>query len=88
VVDLSDVPHLGVTTSLAVEGVIREALHHGCRVYLAGTQEQPRKRFENLGLAKVLPPENWIESRADALKRAVSERAGQHPGRPQPAPSA
>jgi SulP family sulfate permease len=77
VVDLSDVPHIGVTTSLAVEGVVREALGHGCRVYLAGLQEQPRKRFENLGLSKVIPAEHWIAKRADALKRAVSERAGQ-----------
>ncbi|MBK5930814.1 SulP family inorganic anion transporter [Halochromatium salexigens] len=77
VVDMTDVPHLGVTTSLAVEEVLRAALAHGCRVYLSGLHEQPRKRLKNLGLAKVIPLENWIDARSDALKRAISERAGQ-----------
>ena len=79
VIDLTEVPHIGVTTSLAVEGVIREAVAHGCRVYLAGIHDQPRKRFESLGIGRVIPAENWIENRSAALKRAVSERAGQLP---------
>ena len=77
VIDLTDVPHLGVTTSLALESTIHEALAHGCRVYLAGLNEQPRKRFESLDIHKAVPAENWIEKRVDALKRAVADRAGQ-----------
>lgn len=76
VIDLTEVPHIGVTTSLAVETVIREAVEHGCRVYLAGIHDQPRNRFENLGLDRVVPAENWIDNRSAALKQAVSERAG------------
>jgi len=79
VVDLTDVPHVGVTTSLALETTIREALERGCRVYLSGLNEQARRRFESLGLLQVLPQENWIAKRSDALQRAVSERAGQQP---------
>jgi len=77
VVDLTDVPHIGVTTSLAVEGAIRECVQHGCRVYLAGLKDQPRKRFESLGLSDAVPKENWIAARSEALQRAISERAGQ-----------
>jgi SulP family sulfate permease len=77
VVDLTDVPHLGVTTSLAIEGAVRDAVGHGCRVYFAGLQAQPRKRLLNLHLDRVVPIDNWIEARSDALKRAVAERAGQ-----------
>ncbi len=77
IVDLTEVPHIGVTTSLAVETVVREAVAHGCRVYFAGIHDQPRKRFENLGLDRVVPGDNWIDTRSAALKRAVSERAGQ-----------
>ncbi len=77
IIDLTDVPHIGVTTSLAVEGVIREAVAHGCRVYLSGLSEQPRKRLQNLGLREVIPASGWIGARAEALQRAVSERAGQ-----------
>ncbi len=75
IVDLTEVPHIGVTTSLAVETVVREAVTHGCRVYFAGIHEQPRKRLGNLGLARIIPAENWIETRSVALKQAVSERA-------------
>jgi SulP family sulfate permease len=77
VVDLTDVPHLGVTTSLAIEGAVRDAVGHGCRVYFAGLQAQPRKRLQSLDMEKVVPPENWVSARVDALKRAVAERAGQ-----------
>jgi len=77
VIDLTDVPHLGVTTSLALESTIHEATAHGCRVYLAGINEQPRKRLESLDVQKVVPAENWIVKRVDALKRAVADRAGQ-----------
>jgi SulP family sulfate permease len=77
VVDLTEVPHLGVTTSLALEGAVRDAVAHGCRVYFAGLQPQPRKRLLNLRLERVVPTANWIDTRPDALKRAVAERAGQ-----------
>jgi SulP family sulfate permease len=77
IVDLTDVPHIGVTTSLAVESTVREAAARGCRVYLSGLNDQARKRFESLGLRDVVPADNWISRRADALQRAVSERAGQ-----------
>lgn len=77
VIDMTDVPHIGVTTSLAVEQTIREAVARGCRVYLSGLREQARKRLRNLGLDRVVPAGNWVPARADALKRAVAERAGQ-----------
>jgi SulP family sulfate permease len=76
IVDLTNVPHLGVSASLALETTIREAVQRGCRVYLAGLHEQPRKRIERLGIADLVPPSSWIAKRVDALKRAVAERAG------------
>jgi SulP family sulfate permease len=77
VIDLTGVPHLGVTTSLALEQLVREAAGHGCRVYFGGLKEQPRKRLKILGLEQLVPAERWVGARADALKRAVAERAGQ-----------
>jgi SulP family sulfate permease len=76
VVDLTNVPHLGVTAALAVESIIHEAAQQGCRVYLAGLNPQTKKRFESLDIGAVVPAENWIAERVDALKRAVSDRAG------------
>jgi SulP family sulfate permease len=77
VVDFTNVPHLGVSASLALETAIRDAVQRGCRVYLAGLQEQPRKRFLRLGIADLVAESSWVSERADALKRAVAERAGQ-----------
>lgn len=71
VVDLAQVPHLGVTTSLALEGIVRESAQRGCPVYLAGLQDQPRERCERLGLANLVPAERWTRSRADALRRVA-----------------
>ncbi|TVQ92114.1 MAG: SulP family inorganic anion transporter [Chromatiaceae bacterium] len=77
VIDMTEVPHLGVTTSLAIEVTVREAVERGCRVYLAGLNEQTRKRLLSLRLERLVARENWLPTRYDALKRAVSERAGQ-----------
>jgi SulP family sulfate permease len=79
VVDLTEVPHLGVSASLALESTIRDTLQRGCPVYMAGVAEQPRKRFESLGVTGLVPPENWIPKRLDALQRAVADRAGLSP---------
>jgi SulP family sulfate permease len=77
ILDLTDVPHIGVTSALAIETTVMEAAHHGCRVYFAGVQPATRKRFESLGLRKLVPERNWIPSRSDALKTAIADRAGQ-----------
>jgi len=76
VVDLTEVPHLGVTAALAVESIIREAAGQGCRVYLAGLNPQTTKRIGSLDIGDLVPAENWIARRVDALKRAVSDRVG------------
>lgn len=76
IVDLTNVPHLGVSASLALERTIRDAVARNCRVYLAGLQEQPRQRLERLDIGALVPSQNWISNRRDALKQAVAERAG------------
>ncbi len=70
VIDLEEVSHLGVSTALALERIIRDAVHRDCPVYLAGLQSQPRQRFERLGLAELLPKSRWLDERAEALRQA------------------
>jgi len=77
IIDLTAVPHLGVTTSLAIETVIRHASEQGIEVYLTGLNAQARKRLHSLEIDRIIPPERWILHRAAALKRAVADRAGQ-----------
>ena len=72
IVDLSDVPHLGVTSSLAIENAIKEAYEKGRQVFIVGAQGQTEKRLKNLGVLKMLPPNNILMDRREALEQAVA----------------
>lgn len=79
VIDLTDVPYMGVTTSLALEAVVRDAVRRGAPVYLVGLQEQPKKRFERLGIDELLERSRWLDDRCEALSYAgasVANAAG------------
>ena len=70
VIDLQAVPHLGVTTAVALESVIREALGNGAQVIMAGVQSQPRSRLAKMGLEEMLPDDAWVSTRNQALLQA------------------
>lgn len=71
ILDLGDVPHLGVTSSLAVENVLQEAVEKQRHVFLVGATGQTKRRLEKLGMMEIIPPENLLMDRTDALRRAV-----------------
>jgi SulP family sulfate permease len=73
VVDLQDVPMLGVTSSLAIENAILDALDKGSSAYLVGATGQTARRLKKLGLAERLPEDRWLSSREMALEKAVAE---------------
>ncbi|MGK7891494.1 MAG: SulP family inorganic anion transporter, partial [Leptolyngbyaceae cyanobacterium] len=56
--DLSDVPHLGVTASLALENAIEEAVEEGRTVFIVGAAGQTRRRLNALKLFKIIPPDH------------------------------
>jgi SulP family sulfate permease len=72
VLDLSDVPMMGVTASLSVENAIREACEKGRQVIIVGATGKIKKRLENLGVLKLLPPDHLMVDRTEALKQAVT----------------
>ncbi len=72
VIDLSGVPHLGVSAALVLERIIRDAADRGARVVLSGAQEQPRGRLEKLGVADEVRPGDWLGSRSEAVRQACS----------------
>lgn len=76
VMDLSDVPHLGVTASLEIENAIRDAVDKGRQVYLVGTAGKVRHRLEKLGVFKVIPANQLFDERTDALRQALGSIAG------------
>ncbi|HHP7229516.1 MAG TPA: SulP family inorganic anion transporter [Xenococcaceae cyanobacterium] len=72
VLDLTEVPILGVTSSLALENAITEALEKGRQVFLVGLQGQAEKRLRKLGVIVRIPSKNITSDRVTALRQAVT----------------
>jgi sulfate permease, SulP family len=70
VVDLSEVSSMGVTASLAIENVIRDAHDKGLAVYVAGANEKVLRRLQKLGVVDLLP-EAIVSDRTTALRQAL-----------------
>ncbi len=75
VFDLTEVSHLGVTSALAVENAVEEAIEKGREVFVVGASGTTRQRLEKLGLYAKLPPQHHQLSREEALRRAVETLA-------------
>lgn len=85
ILDLSEVPHLGVTTSLSIENVVQEAVEGDRTVYIVGAKDQTYKRLAKLGLLKIVPADRFLEDRTEALRRAVAAVSGFNPSEIAPA---
>ncbi|HIK31532.1 MAG TPA: SulP family inorganic anion transporter [Oscillatoriales cyanobacterium M4454_W2019_049] len=72
ILDLSDVPMLGVTASLALENAIVEAIDKGRHVFIVGATGSIKRRLEKFGILKRLPPHHLTIDRAEALRQAVA----------------
>ena len=72
VFDLSDVPHLGVTASLALENAMQEAVDEGREILIVGAAGQTKRRLSKTKVMSLVPPQNLYTDRAEALKRAVA----------------
>ncbi len=73
VMDLRDVPLLGVTASLAIENAIRDAYDKGLQIYMVGASAKIQKRLERLGLFELITPEHLLSDRTEALYRALEQ---------------
>jgi SulP family sulfate permease len=72
VLDLSEVPILGVTSALALENAIKEALEKDRQVFLVGIGGQTEKRLRKLGILNSIPPQNLLGDRLEALRQAFT----------------
>jgi SulP family sulfate permease len=72
VMDLTDVPMLGVTASLAIENAIRDAHDKGLEIYIVGASEKIKHRLQKLGLLDLVNPEHLASDRTTALRQAVN----------------
>ncbi|MEM8604615.1 MAG: STAS domain-containing protein, partial [Cyanobacteria bacterium P01_H01_bin.121] len=71
VFDLGEVPHLGVTASLALENALKEAIEKGREVFVVGAAGQTIRRLEKLNVTALIPSDHFCMNRVDALKTAV-----------------
>ncbi|MGB7276040.1 MAG: SulP family inorganic anion transporter, partial [Geitlerinemataceae cyanobacterium] len=71
ILDLSDVPMLGVTASLAIENAIIEAIDKGRHVFIVGATGSIKRRLEKFGILKRIPPHHLTIDRTEALRQAV-----------------
>ncbi|MDV3352404.1 SulP family inorganic anion transporter [Leptolyngbyaceae cyanobacterium CCMR0082] len=71
VFDVNDVPHLGVTASLALESAIEEAVEKGRSVYIVGAAGQTKRRLASLKVFNLMPANNLYTDRTEALRQAV-----------------
>jgi sulfate permease, SulP family len=72
VMDLSDVPHLGVTASLEIETAIRDAVDKERQVYIVGATGKVKQRLEKLGIFQIIPSHHLFTDRTDALRQAAT----------------
>ena len=72
IVDLSEVPVLGVTSALAIENAIEEAIDEGREVMVIGANKKVKSRLETLGIAKIIPDHHWLDDRLLALNKGLA----------------
>ena len=64
ILDITDVPHMGVTATLAIERIVQEAHSHHRKVWVAGAQGKVRARLQQFGIDAL------CHSRQEALAQA------------------
>ncbi len=67
ILDITDVPRLGVTATLAIEDMIQEANLNSRKAYVAGATGKVKERLLKFGVSMVL------DSRKDALTAALND---------------
>ncbi|MEN9217517.1 MAG: SulP family inorganic anion transporter [Gloeomargarita sp. DG_2_bins_126] len=73
ILDLTDVPMLGVTACLAIENVVLDALDKGRVVYIVGAAGSTRNRLQKFGVLDRLPLDHLVSERRLALTKALVE---------------
>jgi len=67
ILDITDVPRLGVTATLAIEDMMQEAKNSSRKAFVAGANQKVRERLSKFGVDGI------IETRKEALQVAVNE---------------
>lgn len=71
IIDMTDVNHLGVSSSLALEEAVLDMVNAGRDVFIVGAHGQPYDRLRIMGVLDRVPAENIVNKRVKALEKAV-----------------
>ena len=72
ILDLTDVPLLGVTASLAIENMIKDARAKNHQVFLVGAKGKVKRRLQSMKLLRLLSPEYCFDERLFAIQEAIA----------------
>ena len=67
ILDITDVPRLGVTATLAIEDMMQEAKNNSRKAFVAGANEKVKERLSKFGV------EGIVATRKEALQTAIKE---------------
>ena len=68
ILDITEVPRLGVTASLALEDMMLEAKNNSKKAFIAGANIKVKERLSKFGIEGVV-----VETRKEALLAALDE---------------
>ena len=68
ILDITEVPRLGVTASLALEDMMQEAKKNSKKAFIAGANEKVKERLSKFGIDGFI-----VETRKEALLAALDE---------------
>ncbi len=67
ILDITDVPRLGVTATLAIEDMVQEAKNNSRKAYVASASENVRERLSRFGVEVI------VQSRKEALEASIKD---------------
>ncbi|MGB5743682.1 MAG: SulP family inorganic anion transporter [Sedimenticolaceae bacterium] len=79
ILDFTEVPMLGVSSSLALEQMVLEDLEAARPVFIVGAKGEVKTRLATLGLLEALPEDHVTETRQEALEKATALLEGDTP---------
>ncbi|ELS03547.1 sulfate permease-like transporter, MFS superfamily [Xenococcus sp. PCC 7305] len=83
ILDFREVPLMGVTASLAIENMVKEAIAKRRVVFIVGAKGTVRNRLMKMKILQLLPAANILEDRLEALQKAYAvisnELVGKNP---------
>lgn len=77
ILDLTDVPRLGITALLAIETMLKDAIDKGHEVFLVGAKGQVYRRLQCLEILQQLALHHQIPDRLSALQQALETVKGE-----------